>query len=619
MKKLIYSFYFLFLFSSTIQARTANDLTDAYISQLSENTTWLKLLHYEKGYFSPVKSEVTTESFFLSEHGKYSPYEELKTTISSMLSEHSKTSQCRFPARKLWLQKVLPEITEKMPKVSCPEYEEYKQHFSASSLSLVYASGYLGNPASMYGHLLIKLNQTDSTELLENTLNYGAMVPPEESKLKYITFGILGGYQARFSSEEFHRHSNTYNESELRDLWEYELNLSKDDITFLLAHHWELKDKTFTYYFFKQNCAYQIAKLFELVINRPLTNTKKAWVMPYDVIAAIADKNIPKNKQLASIRQHESRQEAFYNKFHQLSHEEQEVVKQIADPEGSVAFSDFANQSTESQKRIVDTLFDYYSFLEANQDELNPEDKEKKRTLLAKRFSLSTEEITWKKGTTLPPHQAQYPSLFQFSPVYHSEQDLGLDLRFRASYYDLLSLDAGRLPYSALSMFDLRLSYRDDQVTLKQWDLFNIINLNVSNTSLPHDGGYSWAIKANIENIDLTCNDCLVAGLSGGIGKSYELKKNTAIYAMLDGKIQAPDRERGYMKLGVKSGLVAQILPSWRTSFSAGYHYYLDNTDLHGHSLNWEQRFGTSKSWDIRTNLNYDGATEFGVSYGYYW
>ncbi|WP_139310510.1 DUF4105 domain-containing protein [Photobacterium proteolyticum] len=29
-------------------------------------------------------------------------------------------------------------------------------------------SGYLGKPASMYGHLLIKLNNQESSELLEN-------------------------------------------------------------------------------------------------------------------------------------------------------------------------------------------------------------------------------------------------------------------------------------------------------------------------------------------------------------------------------------------------------------------------------------------------------------------
>lgn len=431
--------------------------------------------------------------------------------------------------------------------------------------------------------------------------------------------GIFGGYQAKFSSEAFHRHSQIYNETELRDLWEYKLELTQDEVDLVLAHHWELHDKTFTYYFFKQNCAYQIAKLLELVVDRPLMNPSKPWVMPYDVIAAAAEPYGDNKKVVQSIRRHESRQEAFYSKFHQLTQNEQTVTQKIAEDINYIKAATYQGLDIRSKKRIVETLLDYYSFLEVSQGELDPEQKEGRRKLLAERFVLSTEQVDWLASSSAPPHEAQYPSLLQVSPTYNSHNGEGLELRYRANYYDLLSLDAGRLPFSELSMFDLRLLYRDNNWSLKRWDLFNIQNLNVSSTGLPHDGGFSWSLRAGVANVDLRCDDCLVAGISGSLGKSYRLNNNTALYSMIDGKVQAPDRERGKLKAGISTGLISRLTPEWRMSLAVGYHYYLDNIEQHGHTIEWEQRFGQAKDWDIRTNLSYDGASELSVSYRYYW
>ncbi|GAB3515209.1 Lnb N-terminal periplasmic domain-containing protein [Photobacterium alginatilyticum] len=608
--------------SAYAETSASNWVEQSQLLDLSNNRTWLKLMHYETSFGTSLESEVTSNNFFISSEGKINPKIELEATISAMLTdepEDNKSAQCRFPARKLWLDQVLTGIADSMPQVNCSDYQEHAKEHSATSLSLLFATGYLGNPASMYGHLLIKLNNQESSELLENTLNYGAMVPKDENKLKYITWGILGGYQAKFSSEAFHRHSRIYNETELRDLWEYKLNLNQNEIDLVLAHHWELHDKTFTYYFFKQNCAYQIAKLLELVIDKPLMNTSKPWVMPYDIIAA-ASKPYGDNKDtVTSIRKHESRQEAFYSKFHQLSRSEQLLTHDIAEDINIIESNSYNDLNLTSKKRIVETLFDYYSYLEVSLGELNSEQKESRRKLLTERFALSTEQTNWLTTYTAPPHEAQYPSLLQVTPTYNSQNGEGLELRYRANYYDLLSLDAGRLPFSELSMFDLHALYRNDRLSLKRWDLFHVKNINVSSTGLPHDGGFSWSLKAGIADVDLQCNNCLVGGISGSLGQSYRINSHTAIYSTVDGKLQAPDRERGNFKAGISAGIVSRLTPSWRMSFATGYFYYLDNTEQHGHTVEWEQRFGRAKDWDIRTNLSYDGASEVSISYSHYW
>ncbi|KOO12142.1 hypothetical protein AKJ18_25485, partial [Vibrio xuii] len=122
--------------------------------------------------------------------------------------------------------------------------------------------------------------------------------------------GITGRYQGYFANQKYHHQNLTYNESELRDLWEYRLQLPQNDINFLLAHLWELENHSMTYYFFNENCAHQLARLLELVINKPLLEENKLWVMPYDVVKMVHDAG--ESSYLTDVIYHESRQESLY-------------------------------------------------------------------------------------------------------------------------------------------------------------------------------------------------------------------------------------------------------------------------------------------------------------------
>jgi hypothetical protein len=54
-----------------------------------------------------------------------------------------------------------------------------------------------------------------------------------------------------------------YSDLENRDIWEYELNLTPEEIDRLLMHAWELGPIHFDYYFFDENCAYHLLGLLE--------------------------------------------------------------------------------------------------------------------------------------------------------------------------------------------------------------------------------------------------------------------------------------------------------------------------------------------------------------------
>ena len=590
---------------------------------LAMNHTWLKLVHYEKGVFqSKFISEVNGSSFFLDPNGKTSPVDELKSTIaafSASIKNNDESPICRFPARAIWLSKVVPAFKGIDALKNCQTFNNHLIDLNVTSISLLYASGYLGNPASMYGHLLLKLNNVGTTKLLGNTFNYGAVTPANENKLKYISLGIFGGYKARFVKEPFYTHSNTYNEAELRNLWEYEIDLSQPDIKFLLAHHWELREESFDYYFFKQNCAYQIAKLLELVIDKPLIPENKMWVMPFDIINGLVKASDVKSGLLSSITKHNSRQELFYLKYSQLKKNEKTILDAIIRNKTDAFDLQFTSIPESSKKRIIDVSLDYYSFAKVINEGLSALDEEKKKQLLINRFTLPKGKVNWEAEELSPPHNAQLTSLLQISPTYNSSKSNALQLRFRPSYYDLLSLEAGRAPYTALSMFDLTVQITEDDLKLVRLGLVDIKKLNVGYSKLPADNQYSWTFNAVIENVDLSCEGCLVAKLGAGVGKSYAVTKNSMFYSLLDGQLQAPDRSRGYAKAGIKVGLVSKLHKNWRMHLAASYHLSESGKKNHGHSLDWEQRFGSSSSWDIRSKVQINEGTKASLSYGYYW
>jgi len=238
---------------------SAFDLKNTNLTKtLSLHTTWLNLLHYEQnddtqsGYLSAIHSK----SLFLDKQGSDDPHRELLATIEALSSPFSgeidQAPYCRFPARLLWLRKKLGnDFAQQQDLNNCPKFSQWSYQDSVESISIIFASGYLGNPASFYGHTLLKFNSSKKlkrTSLQDASLNYGAIETKNDGAISYILKGLFGGYEASFSHIQYYFHDHNYGEAELRDMWEYELNLKPSDVKFLVAHSWEVLGQKYTYY-----------------------------------------------------------------------------------------------------------------------------------------------------------------------------------------------------------------------------------------------------------------------------------------------------------------------------------------------------------------------------------
>lgn len=607
MFRILISLSFLF-----VAAELSAENREGDIRKIASLPTWSQLLHYESGYFHKARSSISQADWFYSPDGASHPESELIATIAAFTSDPE--AQCRFPARAIFLKKHL----QTLPAVDCPAFQDFIDAINPDSISLIYASGYLGNPASMYGHLFLKFNQSQTSELLDNTYNFGARYPDDVDPFSYIINGIFGGYQGYYANQKYHHQTLTYNESELRDLWEYELTLSYDDVVFVLAHLWEMQHSSMTYYFFKQNCAYQLAKLLELVVGQSLVAGNKVWVMPYDVIMQI---NRIEPALVRNVYYHPSRQEALYQKYSQLTAEEKQWLNDAINMDTTPDVV-LANVDEPTAKRVIDTAYDYYAYLAKKNNGLSEEQAAQRDKLLNLRFKLPAGKSQFSPTISAPPHEAQNTALLQTSIVHNTAtNNSGLALRFRANYYDLLTVNTARIPFSELSTFDLQLMYDLEQrkMYLREFTALKVVNLNATQTGLPGDGGYAWKVAVGVgeQQLEQTGNVSLYA--DGFIGKSVALGNYAAIYGALSASLTGKNNEGGNLSVGPEIGGVISITPEYALALTARHQRYVNDTRLSRTTFELEQRFSSNKQYDIRSKLHYNKAWEISVSLALYY
>jgi len=613
--------------TSTLSEEMLRLIDQAKLLRLAENTHWLKLLHYpvdQKHIFGSRKSDVISADFFLATNGSSDPSAELTATIKAFFQPASTDANqhplCRFPARYTWLREHLDWSATQLPNVNCDQFKEWSLQGKVTAISLIYATGYLSNPASLYGHLLVKFNTADSErtgKLLDPSLSYGAVVPKGENGFLYASKGLFGGYDAGFSHDKFFLHNHNYGETELRDLWEYELHLNANERDQIIAHSWELLHVRFQYFFLSDNCAYRVADLLGIVIEEPLLpNTP--WSIPSTVIDQLA--HIRRNGQpiVSRVEYLPSRQHRLYEKYETLNTSQKQIVRAIIKNPLTLHEHLATQESTEDKIAELETLFDYYEFRAADSMD-KTKYRPQKQQLLIERLRLPALDISWSTTAPAPPHESQPPFRLQTTLLNNSDFGSGVEIGIRPAYYDILALDTGRVPYSSLSMLDLRLLYIDDRVRFRSLNLLTIENMNLSMTDLPGDGGYAWNLRSGFEQQNLSCYQCTIFYAEGGAGKAMPINRKAMLFAMLDGRGQSRAEDSGTLATTARVGAIIDPLRGWRTELSLGNRTYLNSSQKSETIIRWSNRFGYARNWDVRLDYEKHIAEEVRGTATFYW
>lgn len=532
--------------------------------QLSRHPIWLKLLHFADDH-----SEVLSNDFFLSADGRQDPEAELLATLNAYSEPWSADNdnahaRCRFPARYLWLSSQIP-LPEYSPQPSqCINLSKWSLPEQVKSISLFLVSGYLGNPASVFGHSLLKLN-TDSvddlTGMFDLTVNYGALVPENESALRYIIYGIAGGYPAGFSDRYFYTQDLVYSRTEFRDIWDYELLLSDEQQRLLIFHLWEILGKKFTYYFFDKNCSFRLAELLELILEEPLLEHAAVWYAPVETFHRLEEidrfrKKSKKSGLIQSVRFIPSAQRTLYHRFHVLEAKEKKAVQAVVQ-DGTNSLGESLMQVNDKQQvEVLDTLLAYVNYrLVAEAPALDQEIRQDKKRLLLARLRLPPrtdplDAVPERKS----PAKGNPPLLTGLGIGYTPAQNTYLRLHW--SPFTQESVGRNSLGGDELTVLDTVAGIGEQGFFIDRFDLLRIRKLKTDHLFTDGKNAWSWQLRIGMESVEDGTASKQDFFFSFGAGQARKIGDNITAYALLDASAHT---DQSHLRLYPHIGILTEF------------------------------------------------------------
>ena len=513
------SLRFLFTYLIFSAALEAADFFDP-LHSISRTRHWRLLLHME-GQGNYWKSRMESKNFFFSKNGKKNPDDELKATIKAFekgfKGNINKHPICRFPARKMFLEK---KLNHRFKKIHCPEYTEWKKGINAMGMTLVFASSYPGNPASMFGHTFLRFKRGNKkNDLLDYGASYGANTDGSDNPIFYALKGLFGGYKASFSVSPYYQKVNEYAQIESRDLWEYEMNLSSEQINLVVAHLWELYyNGWFDYWFIDENCSYVLAALINIADPRwQLIDNHKWFVMPHDIVKRVSSQ-IP----LRSIKYRPGVKKVLEQRLDYLTSDQKNNFQKISK----------GKRALKIDTPTLDAALDYFNYKKMKQKgRMSRQDDRIYKKLLVKRSKRKEKGNLVLVSTKNRPDDSHQSSLIALT-LLHDKNDFSFQFTNEQIYKDWTDADKGYEPFSRFRAFGFSLKASKLRIEFENLNFISATSHTPLNTINPSP---SWEVNSGLSRIwDDRCDSCLALNLEAKIGFSI-INNHDFLFTLLGG------------------------------------------------------------------------------------
>lgn len=461
---------------------------------LDQDITWQRLMYANKNQ----KSEVTYSGYFLSENGKNNLKEELKADISALFmpAQDNQSIRCKFPARSQWLMQKVGIQENELPQVKCSEFENWIGQIKPHKATLIYATDFMGNPSSMFGHTLLRLDPKDQQQLnlVSYAVNYAATVAGNDN-WSYAWKGLTGQYPGEYSLMPYYRKVKEYGDFESRDLWEYELNLSPEETRFLVSHIWEMQHVSFPYYFVSDNCAYRLLGLVDLV--KPESNLQEKFTyasIPMETIKSMQQQGLTKAPVYRPALETQLLSQA-----HQHGASLAKVAHQIVMlpiQQSSQILKSFTEQD---QAKILEMAYDdlYLQFIGRKVEESIAQPQLRQLLALRSQIDLDKQRQEPKRPAKEPTqgHNARNFSV----KAGEVQGDKFIELGHRQAYHDLIDPQGGYRAGTQLLFLNGNAQWRDDHLKLERLDLLEVNSYNpIQSFKTPLSWGFNlgWRQEA---------------------------------------------------------------------------------------------------------------------------
>lgn len=579
-------------------SRLENYLQKAQQDKLWLDPRWLALGHYEKKYFS--YSSPFTEGLFLDANGASSPEKELFTTIRLLYGDNDQKLQCRYLARAQWLNAVLQ--TDPQDRLPCEERQAWKRQLNVQAVSLIFAASDMGNASSSFGHTFLKIINPENAknkDLIDYGVNYAADADASEGVF-YALKGLFGMYNGRFTMLPYHQKIREYINLEGRDIWEYELNFSPEETDFLVNHLIEMENARAPYYFFSDNCSYQILKTLEVV--RPdlkLSQEFQYFTIPIDTVKKLT--TLPFTP-LTGRKYKKSLKTDYLESFGQLGVLQKKALDAAVT---DLNIPDDYELNKLEKAQVYETAMKFYSLRAFTSDK---DYDEQKYQLFLKRAAMGIVAGADANNKPEPPEDSHDSSALYFGmgQANYKNQDVTYtSLKFRHALHDLEQQDFGTVPFSQNEMASIEAraitsDSHDKKFHIHKLTFLNLVNLNPV-TQL--DKNFSWKFRAELVNaMDNFTADTFAGDVEASGGYSYDLAlfaRSRIAYLMT-----VRHWQKNLNSLGPEVLFVGRLTPALGFSLNVTYFTQADHADF--------LRYRSKLNYTLKKNYDVQFALENG-------
>ncbi len=615
---------FLSIFPRNTHAAPVDTLLEkADFLNLAASPQWRALLHNTTTWLGSTISLADDPRFFISPEGRDDPRAELIADIKTFFSESppeigGQPAECAFIARATWLRRVLEINPAYVPMPRCARFEEWRDIIAPKGLTLIFTSAFLNNPASMFGHTFLRLDEKSGQDLLAYGAHYAAETN-NENPLFYALKGVFGGYQGFFSVKPYYESVQTYNDLEDRDLWEYELLLKDGELDLLLQHLWELRGVIFDYYYFDDNCSFFLLTLLEAL--RPevkLHSRFPIYAIPIDTLRGVLDNGW----EVKDVRYRPSKSTIINHKAAALNPAERRVAKDIA--RGNMALTDITVSDPVRRAAILELAFEYGDYLRLSGDAA-ADSEQRLLGILKERSKLPTApESAPLQIPHTKPHEGNRSSMVSFGSGVDDDAWF-YDLGIRPAFHSLMDPEPGYARGAEIEILSAHIrQYESEDLRFEKLALFNITSL-FSRSELFQP--LSWKLNADVHRKRFgRRDDRLVSHFGASLGATKDFGGRALTYLLLDTGVEHRSDYDGNFRLsaGPRLGTLIDLDEHWRTKLEAVYLPFLssDNADP-DLQFNFEQRVSIAQDHALFLTISQDRSlnvesTSYEVSWRYY-
>jgi hypothetical protein len=449
------------------------------------NNYWNKLLHFDGEH-----SRVSSVEFFVTTNGANDAMAEQLETIRLLNGSDGAQIACNFPARYQWLKsqgKAIPSFD----LMSCTELQNFLNSFQNQTLSIVFISEFTDVPASAFGHVMLAFHNLDVPFSLADTIHFSAITKPDNF-FRYAYSGLTGKYDGFYMREPFFVKQNEYNINEQRALYVYELNMSKEEISRITLHLFELRKARFQYFFIKENCAFYVADLLDIAfLSEDHSLNSQHAVLPIDVVRQY---------------QHQIKQRVILSPslFQAEESLERLTKNELVTVENVIAQHEKPNNLFANSVKEVLALHYQYTFRRQKKVYDNYSDVQALEYIPTPKSKLLKDPLV--------VNDASQISLGAFQ----SRKQLGLLLGYGALSRNIYSLQQNDLQESETSILFLQAELTSQSAILKRLDLLKVASSPKSNT-LRQDLSWAFYSGVNRENLQVQARP----EVEFGMGKSW--------------------------------------------------------------------------------------------------